>query len=199
LKQPLLVNFSVLWYHISREGKLVKENFLLWAKYNREADAKVYSLLDAMSHEDREKDRGSYYGSLSGLFRHILGGTSFFLGMFRGALANKAAVQKTLAPLDDLSLPKDSLSEAQWKELGTVREKLDNLLVDFTGVLEDGDFRAPVALNWYGGNPASVPLHFMLNNLGAHGTHHRGQISQILDELKIDNDYSGINVRFLAP
>jgi uncharacterized damage-inducible protein DinB len=38
----------------------------------------------------------------------------------------------------------------------------------------------------------------MLHNLGAHGTHHRGQISQILDELKIDNDYSGINVRFLS-
>jgi uncharacterized damage-inducible protein DinB len=37
----------------------------------------------------------------------------------------------------------------------------------------------------------------MLYNLTAHGTHHRGQISQILDELKIDNDYSGINVQFL--
>jgi uncharacterized damage-inducible protein DinB len=38
----------------------------------------------------------------------------------------------------------------------------------------------------------------MLHNLSAHGTHHRGQISQILDELKIDNDYSGLNVQFVA-
>jgi uncharacterized damage-inducible protein DinB len=37
----------------------------------------------------------------------------------------------------------------------------------------------------------------MLQQIVVHGTHHRGQISQILDSLKIDNDYSGINVRFL--
>jgi uncharacterized damage-inducible protein DinB len=175
----------------------MKEFFLLWAKYNGEANRKIYTLLDTLSNGDREKDRGSYYGSLSGLYRHILGGTSFFLGIFRGALPANAAVQKTLAPLEGLNLPKDSLSESQWKDLGALQERLDDLLVDFIGVLGDGDFRAPVELNWYGGNPASVPLHFMLNNLGAHGTHHRGQVSQILDELKIDNDYSGINVRFL--
>jgi uncharacterized damage-inducible protein DinB len=36
----------------------------------------------------------------------------------------------------------------------------------------------------------------MLLQLTAHNTHHRGQVSQILDELKIDNDYSAINVTF---
>jgi uncharacterized damage-inducible protein DinB len=176
----------------------MRDVFLLWAKYNREANKKVYSLLDAMSNEDREKDRGSYYGSLSGLFRHTLGGTSFFLGMFKDALPDRSAVQEVLAPLEGLDIPRDSLTEAQWKDLGAVREQLDKLLEDFIGALGDGDFQAAVKLNWYGGNPASVPLFFLLHNLSAHGTHHRGQISQILDELKIDNDYSGIDVRFLA-
>jgi uncharacterized damage-inducible protein DinB len=37
----------------------------------------------------------------------------------------------------------------------------------------------------------------MFSQLIAHGTHHRGQISQVLDELGIDNNYSGINVAFL--
>jgi uncharacterized damage-inducible protein DinB len=175
----------------------MKDVFLLWAQYGREADGKIYSLLTNMSNENREKDRGSYYGSLSGLFRHILGGTSFFLGMFRGALPDKGAVQKVLAPLEGIDVPQDRLDEAGWKDLGRAQEKLDNLLVDFIGVLEDDDFSAPLKLDWYGGNPAAVPLHFMLHNLSAHGTHHRGQISQILDEIKIDNDYSGINVRFL--
>jgi uncharacterized damage-inducible protein DinB len=118
--------------------------------------------------------------------------------MFKGALADREEVQKVLAPLGDIGLPEEeSLNEAQWKDLGLIREKLDKLLEDFIGILGDGDFRAPVKLGWYGGNPDSVPLHFLLHNLNAHGTHHRGQISQILDELKIDNDYSGINVQFL--
>jgi uncharacterized damage-inducible protein DinB len=176
----------------------MKDVFLLWAKYNREANEKVYSLLTALSNEDREKDRGSYYGSLSSLFRHILGGISFFLGMFKGALPDREGVQKILASLEGISLPKDRLSEAQWKELGAARENLDRLFEDLISVLGDGDFQAPVKLGWYGGNPAAVPLHFLLHNLSAHGTHHRGQISQILDELKIDNDYSGINVQFLG-
>jgi uncharacterized damage-inducible protein DinB len=176
----------------------MKDTFLLWAKYNREANEKVYSLLAVLSNEDREKDRGSYYGSLSGLFRHILGGTSFFLGMFKGALPDRDGIQKILSSLDGIRLPKDRLSEAQWKELGTVRENIDHLFENFIGVLEDRDFHVPVKLDWYGGNPAAVPLHFLLHNLSAHGTHHRGQISQILDELKIDNDYSGISVQFLA-
>jgi uncharacterized damage-inducible protein DinB len=176
----------------------MKDAFLLWAKYNREANEKVYSLLAVLSNEDREKDRGSYYGSLSGIFRHTLGGTSFFLGMFKKALPDRDGVQKILASLEGISLPKDRLSEAQWKELGIVRENLDRLFENFIDVLEDRDFLAPVKLDWYGGNPAAVPLHFLLHNLSAHGIHHRGQISQILDELKIDNDYSGISVQFLA-
>jgi uncharacterized damage-inducible protein DinB len=175
----------------------MKDTFLLWAKYNREANKKIYSLLANMSNEDREKDRGSYYGSLSGLFRHILEGVSFFLGMFRGALPDNGAVQKLLAALENFGLPKDKLTEAQWKDLEAVQERLDTLLVDFIGALGDGDFQAPVKLDWYGGDPGAVPLHFLLHSLSAHGTHHRGQISQILDELKIDNDYSGINVQFL--
>jgi uncharacterized damage-inducible protein DinB len=176
----------------------MKASFLLLAKYNREANKTIYSILDKMSNEDREKERGSYYGSLSGLFRHILGGTGFFLGMFKDALPDNGAVQKALAVLGGNNLPKEKMSEAQWKDLGAVRETLDNLLVDFIGLLGDGDLAAPVKLSWYEGNPPAVPLQFLLHSLSVHGTHHRGQISQILDELKIDNDYSGINVQFLS-
>jgi uncharacterized damage-inducible protein DinB len=57
--------------------------------------------------------------------------------------------------------------------------------------------KAPVKLDWYSGNPPSVPLPFMFQQFIIHGTHHRGHISQILDELTIANDYSGINVAFV--
>jgi uncharacterized damage-inducible protein DinB len=174
----------------------MKNDFLILAKYNQEADKTIYAVLDGMSNEDREKDRGSYYGSLLGLFRHVIGGTFFFLGMFQAALPDKGAVQKALAPLEGLNLPKGGLAEVQWKDLGALLETVDQGLVDFSAALEDGDLEAPV--KWFGGDPATVPLRFMLHNLSAHSAHHRGQISQILDELKIDNDYSGIKVRFLT-
>jgi uncharacterized damage-inducible protein DinB len=169
--------------------------FVTFAKYNQEANKKVLDLLYKLSNDEREKERGSYYHSLSGLVRHIGDGTLFFAGMFRGALGSAPAA-KPLGALEGISLPEGSLTEAQWKQAAADIAAADQALVDCAAALTDADLAAPVKLNWYGGNPADVPLSFMLCQLNAHNTHHRGQISQILDELNIDNDYSGINVEF---
>ncbi|MDR3138619.1 MAG: damage-inducible protein DinB [Treponema sp.] len=175
----------------------MKDILLMDAKYNKEADQAVVSLLDKLSLDEREKERGSYYGSLSGLVRHILGGTLFFEGLFKTALPNNADALKALAAAEGLSAPKEKLTEDQWKGVAAAITTADDALINFISALSEEDFKAPIKLDWYGGNPAAVPLYYMLRQLGAHGTHHRGQVSQILDELKIDNDYSGISVAFL--
>jgi uncharacterized damage-inducible protein DinB len=173
----------------------MKDVLLIQAKYMQEADREVYALLDALSNEQREAERGSYYGSLSGLARHILGGTVFFHGLFKSALGDVPAAKVLSYP--SVAIPKDTLTADQWKGLRDAFETADSATVAFIAALGDGELAAPVRVDWYGGNPASVPLYFMFTNLAAHGTHHRGQISQILDEMKIDNDYSGINAAFL--
>jgi len=170
---------------------------LIYAKYNQAGNKAIYNILNAMSNKEREKDRGSYYGSLSGLLRHILGGTKFFLGMYKGALADGAAL-KAVSAVDSVPFPAEGeLSESQWKELGSALEAVDSVYINMAQALTEADLSRPVKIDWYGGNPASVPLSFMLNQLVVHNTHHRGQISQILDSLKIDNDYSGIGAEFL--
>jgi uncharacterized damage-inducible protein DinB len=176
----------------------MKEIFVMYAKYNRETNKTIYGILDKLSNEEREKDRGSYYGSLSGLYRHILGGSLFFLGtLFKPVLSGNAAASRAIAPLDGLSVPEGPLGEAGWKALAASFETVDKALVEAASSLHEADLGLPVTIDWYGGNPASLPLSFMLHQMVMHGTHHRGQLSQILDELKIDNDYSGINTAFL--
>jgi uncharacterized damage-inducible protein DinB len=176
-----------------------KEIFVNFARHNEEADRAVLSILTRMPHEDREKNRKSYYGSLSGLFRHALGGTVFFLGLFRESVANNAGAVKALEPLARLKLfQEEKISEAQWKKAASACRTADRVYVDFVSSLSEEDLDAPVKVSWYGGKHPQVPLYFMLQQLAAHGIHHRGQISQILDSLKIDNDYSGINVTFIG-
>ncbi|MDR3123264.1 MAG: DinB family protein [Treponema sp.] len=166
-----------------------------FAKYNQEANQKILDLLNTLSNDEREQERGSYYHSLSGLVRHIGGGTLFFSGLFRGALGSAPAT-KPLAALEKISFPTDSLSEAQWNKTAADLVVVNQALVDFAVALNEANLAAPVKLDWYGGNPADVGLSFMFYQLTVHNTHHRGQISQILDELKIDNDYSAINIAF---
>ncbi|MDR0376358.1 MAG: DinB family protein [Spirochaetaceae bacterium] len=178
---------------------MMREMFVTFAKYNREANQSIVSILKDLSQEEREKDRGSFYKSLSGLLAHVLGGTVFFLRMFKAAVSHNAAAVEALAPLDAIVIPRDRLSGDQWNQFAADVAAADDALVNFTTALTDADMKAPVTLEWYGGNPPSVPLAFMLQQLTVHGTHHRGQISQILDALSITNDYSGINVTFLSP
>ncbi|GHU60875.1 hypothetical protein FACS189445_1590 [Spirochaetia bacterium] len=175
----------------------MKELFVINAQYNQEANKVILSILNGLSNEEREKERGSYFKSLSGLVTHILGGTTFLLGMFKEAVAQNDTASKALAALKSVSVPEGKLSEAQWKQLAADIETADTAYINFTKALTDADLKAPVKIDWYDGNPASVPLFFMLNNMTAHGTHHRGQVSQLLDELRIDNDFSGVNAAFL--
>jgi uncharacterized damage-inducible protein DinB len=174
----------------------MKELFVIFAKQNEDADKAVISILNGMTNDEREKNRKSYYGSLSGLTRHVLGGTAFFLGMFKDAVAGNAVAEKVLEPLAKLELFYDvkKLDEAQWKKVCAALKSADKAYTAFTGALSDEDLRKPV--KWFG-KPATVPLSFALQALIAHNIHHRGQISQILDSLKIDNDYSGISPKFL--
>ncbi|MDR0759375.1 MAG: damage-inducible protein DinB [Treponema sp.] len=176
----------------------MKEIFLTFARYNREGNQTVVSMLNELTYEERDKDRGSFYKSLSGLLTHVLGGTVFFLRMFKTAVLHNVAAVQALASLEGIVIPDGKLSEAQWKQLTADIAVADDAFVNFAAALTDADMKAPVKLEWYAGNPPSVPLSFMLQQLTVHGTHHRGQISQILDSLAIANDYSGINVEFLS-
>jgi uncharacterized damage-inducible protein DinB len=177
---------------------MMKDIFLIFAKQNGEANGAIVSILNGLSNEDREKDRGSYYGSLSGLARHILVGTSFFLGMFKETLGKNPAALKAIAAVEGLKAPEGTLNEAQWKTAAAAIKTADEALVNLAAALREEDLALPVAVNWFGGNPATMPLSYMLQALTLHGAHHRGQVSQILDSLKIDNNYSGINAAFLS-
>jgi uncharacterized damage-inducible protein DinB len=172
---------------------------LMYARYSQAGNKTIYGILSKMSNEDREKDRGSYYNSLSGLFRHVVAGTRFFLEMYKAALEkSNAAAVKAISTAEAFPMPPEGkLSEAQWKELESIMKGGDAAYTGMAEALSDSDLKLPVKVEWYGGNPATVPLSFMLSQLTVHNTHHRGQISQILDSLKIDNNYSGIDVAFL--
>lgn len=171
----------------------MKDLLLMYAKYTQSANASVIELLDCLTEDDRNKDRKSFFKSLSGLACHALGSFGYFHGLFRGTVSAPA-----LKASEGLEAPEsDRLSQAEWSELKKAAAIADQATVDFIRGLDEKDFTRQVKVEWFGGDPESVPLHYLLSVFIMHGVHHRGQISQILDEMGIEHDYSGIDVRFL--
>ena len=178
---------------------------LMYAKYNQAGNQTIYHILSKLSFEERTKDRGSFYGSLLELFFHIISGTEYFLSLYKKTLIDNDAAFKALEipPIDFVINEwmnenlKFDMEKQLWKKIEKAMDILDAAYVTMAEALSAADLEKPIKVDWYGGNPAEVPLQFMLHQLVAHNIHHRGQISQILDSMKIDNDYSGINVAFM--
>ncbi len=173
----------------------MKDLLLMYAKYTQRADASVIALLDGLSEEARNENRKSYYKSLSGLACHAFGVVLFFQGFLRTAVPAAASAFKAT---DGLKVPRgDSLNADQWAELKKITQIADQATVDFVATLTENDLVLPVKVAWFGGKPDAVPLHYLLSTTVIHGIHHRGQISQILDEMGIEHNFSGLDVGFL--
>ncbi len=167
----------------------------MYARYNRRANASVVALLDALSSDARNDDRKSYYKSLSGLISHALGGTGYFHGMFRKALPSAADV---LRPTEGLEFPSgEKLSPEQWAGLKRASAIADDTTIAFIEASSEAELSVLVKVPWIKEKPEGVPLCFLLHTFFLHGTHHRGQISQILDEMGIEHDFSGLDTAFL--
>jgi uncharacterized damage-inducible protein DinB len=166
----------------------------MWARYSERANRSVAALLDGLSLEERNKDRGAYYGSLAGLLSHVLGGTLYFQGLFRASRPGYFAACESIS---SLSSHEGAVDAAGWEALKRSLAAADKAAVELSESLSPADADWPVPLDWYGGNPKAVPLRFLFNQMIVHGIHHRGQISQVLDEMKVEHDFSGIDLEFL--
>lgn len=173
----------------------MKETLLMYARYSEGADSAVVGLYEGLSLDARNEDKGAYYGSLHGMLGHVLGGTLYFHSLFRASHPGAFPASERIATL---SSSEESLDAEGWERLKRGLIEADRAGVELAASLDETSLRLPIKLDWYGGKPADVPLHFLFNQMIVHGIHHRGQISQILDEMKVEHDFSGIGLPYLG-
>jgi uncharacterized damage-inducible protein DinB len=171
----------------------MKSLLLMYAHYSRRADESVGALLKSLDMKKLNEKGRTFCGSLIDLYRHIASGVTYFQGMIRASIPQ--AVQ-SLPESPEPKLEENSLNAEELKVLITALSNANQAVVDFITALPATDFSLPVNLDWYP-DRKSVPLHFILNQLFVHGIHHRGQISQLLDEFKVEHDFSGIDLEYM--
>lgn len=166
----------------------MKEYLLLLAKYNRDADSKVLKILEGMTDEDRTVDRKSFFKSLHGLLDHMASVDVVYQGRIRSSYGNLSGLSHKFS---DNKIDFGKVNFPEFSELKAALETLDNAFIEAVSALADEDFNKIITFSTPRGD-VSIKLGLLLLRYINHGTHHRGQISQILDELKIDNDFSSI-------
>ncbi|MFN3650342.1 MAG: DinB family protein [Armatimonadota bacterium] len=149
------------------------EQCRLMSRYNRWMNERFYDLCAALSEEDRKADRGAPFRSIHGTLNHLLLADRVWLGRF----------------LDD-PFRVESLSQelyADFDELRAARKETDDRIDAWVAGLTPERLAGP--LRYVGivvPEPRTLPLWFAASHFFNHQTHHRGQLSTLLEQAGCD-------------
>lgn len=147
-------------------NKLLQEQ----AMFNQKGDALTTKLLASLSKEELTKERGSYFKNLESLYSHLVGGEIL--------LVNTIA-----AVLPRFKIEAGEVGEFEFSVASKKSEAIASLIVKLAKEVTAEELE--VNVDFYG---YQVPVGTMFIKIFTHSSHHRGQISQILDEMKIEHD-----------
>jgi len=169
---------------------LEKQHFGILARYNGAANKVVFQLVDGLPPEERTRVRGSYFGSLLGVLGHILLCDINWLRRFRVVFGEAGLLtHPRLAPSGHVWT---QYSFGDFETLSRERALVDGLFIDWVACADTGRFGETLAYTDSRGTPCRYVFREALDHVFNHQTHHRGQVSQILDELGVIHDFSNI-------
>lgn len=162
----------------------LKQNFELMAKYNQWMNDRLYNSLVGLSAFQLSKDQGAFFGSILGTLNHILVGDIIWLKRFSKHPSNYTSLSYVTS-LDNPS----SLSQIIYSDICTltnVREKVDEAIVSFSLEASEQDYEVDLTYKNTKGQSFKKPFGYLVHHFYNHQTHHRGQVTTLLNQLNID-------------
>ncbi len=172
----------------------MKELFQLLSKYNAQTNAQMIGALEKLSPEQLTKDVGSFYGSIISLLNHILVSDVFEIKRF---FKQYPELEKTRAKLPTFRM--EGWKDIVWPSLDVlkpIRTGVDEAIKQACDLLTEKQYAEILLYKNWDGKEMQKPVWLVLLHMFNHQTHNRGQIALILDQMGVDNDYSGILEKF---
>jgi uncharacterized damage-inducible protein DinB len=172
----------------------MKELFQLLSKYNAQTNAQMMGVLEKLTAEQITKDVGSFYGSILGLLNHILVSDVFGIKRF---FKQYPELEQTRAKLPTFRM--EGWKDIIWPSLAVlkpIRTAVDEAIQQACELLTEQQYASILEYKNWDGKTMQKPSWLVLLHMFNHQTHNRGQIAVILDQMGVDNDYSGIIEKF---
>jgi uncharacterized damage-inducible protein DinB len=149
----------------------MKTHFVMLAKYNAWANARLFRMAGALQDELYRKEVGAYFKSLHGTLNHLLASDRIWMRRLTGVGDHPDKLNAIL--FDDLP----SLHAARVEE--------DGRIIEFVQGQAEPAFEEVLDYRTLNGTPQRQRRREILAHLFNHETHHRGQAHAILTVLGV--------------
>lgn len=143
------------------------------AKYNHWMNQKIYTICATIPNAERNEDLGAFFKSIDGTLNHILVGDRIWLGRF------------TQSPF---SAKLDQILYSDFEQLRQERDRTDQDILTWSQHLSDEWLEAPFTYTTMRTPTKTVtrPAWLLVTHFFNHQTHHRGQLTTLLNQLGYD-------------
>ena len=141
----------------------------LMARYNAWQNDGLRRIVEPMTREALELDRGAFFRSILGTLNHLLWGDLVWMSRFDGGPKPTVALSES---------PRLHPTAAAW---GAERFRTDGRIADWAGRIRALDLTGD--LTWYSGaarREVRAPMARLVVHFFNHQTHHRGQVHAML-------------------
>jgi uncharacterized damage-inducible protein DinB len=167
----------------------MKEAFVYYAKCNALINAQMLGHLTQLERDPFETSLpGYFFKTLGQLLEHVYVSDMNWMKEFMGINAYGLDLEKEVGPVPEygtgvfVDLP----------AFATLRKRLDAFIGEYMGRLDEADLSKCVSRTTRSGQRIEREAWKALMHFFNHQTHHRGQVSNILDDLKIENNFSNM-------
>ena len=143
------------------------------AQYNRWMNERLMATCSQLSDAARKENRGAPFGSIHGLWNHLLVCDRLWLARFQNAPLPYARLDEEIC--------------ADWNELQIERALTDDAIDDYIASLTPEKLAATLRFTSMSNpQPRELPLWIAVQHLFNHQTHHRGQITALMEQAGLD-------------
>jgi uncharacterized damage-inducible protein DinB len=160
--------------------------FQLQARYNARANREMFTVLSQLTEKGRRRDAGSWFVSIHGILNHLIVADINWLRRFRALSPNSMVLSDPGLDPPNLSWNHDLYNDFAGLSAGRVfvDERIIAWFEEFPAARCGETFEYQDSAGSLRSASAAAAFAFLFT----HQTHHRGQISQILDALGLPNN-----------